>query len=277
MRTVSFVTAMLATFWLVGCAQQPAADTKSGTTGSDKPDANVKVQIEEIKPGTGDGAKNGDILLVIYSGTLKSDGSKFDSNDSPDDQPFPVILGAGGVIKGWEDGLQGMKVGGERKLTIPYQLAYGEEGQPPKIPGKADLVFNVKLLDRVPGNETNVFDKKDVKVGTGPKVKSGDSLDVHYVGKLVNGKEFDNSRKRGKPLTFTIGQGGVIPGWDVGILGMQVGGVRTLRIPPAIAYGPQGSPPNIGPNQVLVFEVELMKITPKAPGAGRLPQGARTN
>lgn len=266
----------MAVLGLVGCAQQPATDDKSGTTGTEKTaDANVKVQIEDIKPGTGNGAQNGDLLLVTYSGTLKSDGSKFDSNDNPDAQPLPVILGSGGVIKGWEEGLKGMKVGGQRKLTIPYQLAYGEEGQPPKIPGKADLVFDIKLLDRVPANEQNVYDKKDIKVGTGPKVKSGDLLEVQYVGKFVNGKEFDSSRRQNKPLEFTIGQGGVIPGWDAGLIGMQVGGIRTLRIPPAIGYGPQGSPPAIGPNQVLLFEVELLKIKPKAPGAGRLPQGAQ--
>ncbi len=100
----------------------------------------------------------------------------------------------------------------------------------------------------------------DVKVGTGPAVKAGDLVSVHYVGKLANGKVFDSSKTRGMPSDFPIGRGQVIKGWDVGLVGMRAGGVRTLVIPPDEAYGAKGVSPVIPPNSTLYFEVELIGI-----------------
>ena len=101
---------------------------------------------------------------------------------------------------------------------------------------------------------------KDIKEGTGPSAKRGDKLIVHYSGKLRNGKVFDSSRPRGEPFPVTLGRGKVIPGWEQGLLGMKVGGVRELIIPPDLAYGKRGSPPTIPPNSQLHFEVELLDI-----------------
>src|SRR5206468_3511521 len=89
------------------------------------------------KAGTGATVKAGDAVDVHYTGTFK-DGKKFDSSKDRG-QPFTVTVGAGRVIKGWDEGLVGMKVGGTRKLIIPYQLAYGEAGRPPTIPPKSEL------------------------------------------------------------------------------------------------------------------------------------------
>ena len=100
----------------------------------------------------------------------------------------------------------------------------------------------------------------DLVVGKGDEAKSGNTVSVHYVGTLADGKEFDSSRKRGKPFVFTLGQGHVIRGWDQGVVGMKVGGKRKLVIPPALAYGPNGMPPAIPPNSTLTFEVELMDV-----------------
>jgi FKBP-type peptidyl-prolyl cis-trans isomerase len=101
---------------------------------------------------------------------------------------------------------------------------------------------------------------EDVRVGTGATVKSGDTLVTHYVGRLTTGEEFDSSRTRGQPFKFRFGTGTVIKGWDQGLAGMKVGGVRRLTIPPDLAYGERGTPPKIGPNATLVFEVELISI-----------------
>jgi peptidylprolyl isomerase len=103
---------------------------------------------------------------------------------------------------------------------------------------------------------------KDLVKGKGPAAKSGDNLSVQYVGVLYkNGKEFDSSWSRGaQPFEFTLGTGGVIPGWDKGVPGMRVGGRRELIIPAQLAYGAQGSPPTIGPNQPLVFVIDLAGI-----------------
>jgi FKBP-type peptidyl-prolyl cis-trans isomerase len=103
------------------------------------------LQYEELKEGTGAAAKAGDMVSVHYTGTLKSDGKKFDSSLDRG-KPFEFKLGAGMVIKGWDEGVAGMKVGGKRKLIIPSKLAYGPDGRPPVIPPAADLVFEVELL-----------------------------------------------------------------------------------------------------------------------------------
>lgn len=95
------------------------------------------------------------------------------------------------------------------------------------------------------------------------KAKKGDSLHMHYRGYLKdNGAEFDNSYKRGEPLTFTLGTGQVIKGWDQGLLGICAGEKRKLIIPSHLAYGESGSPPTIPPGATLVFEVEAVKIDP---------------
>jgi peptidylprolyl isomerase len=100
---------------------------------------------------------------------------------------------------------------------------------------------------------------KDVKKGTGPAVKAGDNIAANYVGVAYStGKEFDNSYDRGEPIQFPLGTGGVIPGWDQGIVGMKVGGRRTLIIPSALAYGQQGSPPDIKPGETLIFTIDLV-------------------
>jgi peptidylprolyl isomerase len=104
----------------------------------------------------------------------------------------------------------------------------------------------------------------DLKLGTGPAVKSGDSLTVNYSGWLANGNEFDSSVdakfQHVQPFTVTIGQGQVITGWDQGLIGMKAGGSRRLIIPPDMGYGAAGSPPTIPANAVLIFDVTVVKI-----------------
>lgn len=105
----------------------------------------MSLQIETLKDGTGDGAKDGDTLVVHYTGRLV-DGTKFDSSQDRG-QPFEVTLGQRRVIAGWEQGLQGMKVGEQRKLTIPPDLGYGARGAGGVIPPNATLVFDVELVE----------------------------------------------------------------------------------------------------------------------------------
>jgi FKBP-type peptidyl-prolyl cis-trans isomerase len=100
----------------------------------------------------------------------------------------------------------------------------------------------------------------ELKVGTGPAAKAGDIVTVHYTGTLTNGSKFDSSRDRGQPFSFTLGQGRVIKGWDVGVAGMQVGGRRELTIPAEEGYGSRGAGSAIPPNSTLVFDVEMIKI-----------------
>lgn len=102
---------------------------------------------------------------------------------------------------------------------------------------------------------------EDIKLGTGEEAKAGANVLVHYVGTLATtGAKFDSSRDRGQGFKFKLGAGQVIQGWDQGVAGMKVGGVRKLTIPPHLAYGERGFPGAIPPNSTLVFEVELLSV-----------------
>ena len=97
----------------------------------------------------------------------------------------------------------------------------------------------------------------DIKVGTGEEAKAGNHVKVHYTGWLTSGKKFDSS-VGSAPFDFTLGQGEVIKGWDEGVAGMKVGGKRQLKIPPELAYGEDGHPPQVPPNATLIFDVTLV-------------------
>jgi peptidylprolyl isomerase len=125
-----------------------------------------------------------------------------------------------------------------------------------------------KNLDEKPaiaqptGQPPRELESEDIVTGKGATAKEGDNVTVQYVGvNFSNGAEFDASWNRGEPFEFTLGAGQVIPGWDEGVAGMKEGGRRKLTIPPDQAYGPQGSPPAIGPNETLVFVIDLEKVT----------------
>ncbi|MCI0571683.1 MAG: FKBP-type peptidyl-prolyl cis-trans isomerase [Myxococcaceae bacterium] len=100
----------------------------------------------------------------------------------------------------------------------------------------------------------------EMKVGIGAEATPGKTVTVHYVGTLTNGSKFDSSRDRGQGFSFRLGAGSVIQGWDKGVAGMKVGGMRKLTIPPELGYGARGFPPVIPPNATLVFEVELLDV-----------------
>ena len=107
---------------------------------------------------------------------------------------------------------------------------------------------------------TDKIELEDLKVGSGAEAVSGKQVTVHYVGTLTDGTKFDSSRDRGKGFSFQLGGGQVIKGWDQGVAGMKVGGLRKLTIPSGLAYGDRGFPPVIPPKATLVFEVELLSV-----------------
>jgi peptidylprolyl isomerase len=110
-----------------------------------------------------------------------------------------------------------------------------------------------------PGCPPNQLESKDLIVGTGPAAKAGDKITVQYVGVAYSSKKiFDSSWSRSQPIAFTLGVGAVIPGWDQGVAGMQVGTRRELIIPPGLAYGDRGAPGAIAPGETLIFVCDLV-------------------
>ena len=123
----------------------PPSDYAPASAAPLPPGPETLEKVDEVV-GTGPEAKTGDKVKVHYTGTLMN-GKQFDSSRGK--EPFEFELGKGSVIKGWDEGVPGMKVGGKRKLTIPWKLAYGEAGSGDKIPPKAALKFDVELLEIV--------------------------------------------------------------------------------------------------------------------------------
>ncbi|KAL1131677.1 hypothetical protein AAG570_011290 [Ranatra chinensis] len=137
------------------------------------------------------------------------------------------------------------------------------------VPARLVLfLFILVILDLSrEGKAENKDAKKKLQIGIKKRIencttksKKGDFLHMHYTGKLEDGTVFDSSYDRDQPLTFTLGSGQVIKGWDQGLMGMCEGEKRKLVIPSNLGYGSNGSPPKIPPDATLIFEVELVKI-----------------
>lgn len=220
--------------------------------------ASVMLQAKPISIdmvlGKGEAAQKGDIVTVLYRGTLQ-DGKVFDENFKK--EPFVFTLGAGQVIKGWDEGVVGMKLGGKRVLQLAPELAYGKDGAGP-IPANATLIFEVELLRIQKADYKPMIEIQEIKEGSGKAAEEGDQIEVHYTGTFLNGTKFDSSKDRGTPLAVTIGKTGLIKGFTEGLKGLKVGGIRKVTIPYQLAYGESGRPPVIPPMSTLVFELELV-------------------
>ncbi len=243
---------------LAGCGSGSSTPTTSSKDGAAPAASAGKLKgliIEDIKVGTGPGAQAGDKLTMHYTGTLK-DGTVFDSNESAGKNPFTFQLGAGAVIKGWDKGMLGMKKGGVRKLSIPSDLAYGNRAMGDKIPPNSDLYFDVKMDDIVTREDLEYLIVKDLKLGSGPPAKDGDTVVIDYAATLSDGTKLDSTYERKKPKTFKLGAGQVWPGIEQGVKGMRKGGERTLQVPPSI--GPKF--PGIPPETVVRYDVVLKDI-----------------
>lgn len=270
-----------------------ASDTKL-TDGTDvrEPDPDLKpltegVKYRDLKPGIGEECPPGAKVKIHYTGWLP-DGTVFDSSrqrGAPADFALPAL------IAGWREGIPGMKKGGVRKLVISPEKGYGGQAQG-KIPANSTLIFEVELIGFSGGAEPGVKTRprrsplpkdlsklsdgtlptdedkelkplgtggllyRDLKAGDGEEVLPGATCAMDYIGWLrSNGDIFDSSFRREQPFVSELG--GLVRGWQQGIPGMKVGGVRKLVIPPELAYGPEGRG-GIPPNATLVFEVEIL-------------------
>jgi len=220
--------------------------------------------------GNGKKAEAGKSVKVHYIGKL-TDGSEFDSSVKRD-KPFVFKLGAGQVIKGWDEGIALLSEGAKATFTIPPELGYGENGKG-SIPANATLIFDVELLEVIAPPEPFDVNGKDtirmesglkyIKIKTIEKGRDAEayrSVSVHYTGYLLDGIIFDSSIERGEPISFKLGVGQVIKGWDEGISYLKVGERARFIIPPELAYGERGVPPLIPADATLIFDVELIEV-----------------
>ena len=144
---LAVVAALAVSSALPACSKpvdEPSSNFKPAP-GTPAPPSPKSLEKEDRVAGKGREAKTGDAVSVQYTGTLL-DGTKFDSSYDHGGEPFKFTLGQGQVIKGWDEGVVGMKVGGKRRLRIPPDLGYGANGSPPTIPPDAGLVFEIELV-----------------------------------------------------------------------------------------------------------------------------------
>jgi len=264
---------------VLGAAALAAAAAWAGPAKVDPKDVKTTesgLKYAILKPGTGPGIVKNQQVSVHYTGWLE-DGTEFDSSRKRN-QPFELAVGKGLVIKGWDEGLLGMKAGELRQLTIPPALGYGAQGAGSgTIPPNATLIFEVEAIELGPVLEPAAapakVDPKSVKTtssglkyavlaeGKGEGVKKGQIVSVHYTGWLKDGKKFDSSLDHGKPFSFVLGKPGMIEGFSEGVQGMKVGEKRQLVIPPKLGYGDKGAGDVIPPNATLIFELQLVKVS----------------
>ncbi len=211
------------------------------------------LKVKDVKIGTGPAVTNFDQVTVDYTGWLMN-GKKFDSSIGR--APFTFIVGLGSVISGWDEGLIGMKVGGKRNLIIPPALGYGPAGAGP-IPGNSTLKFTIELHKiSQPIKEVTVH--TDVQ-GTGPSAKIGDKIGFEFIGAQKDGTIILQDNPPSPLANIVLGKSPIIPGLIFGLSGMKLGEIRTMVIPPDLAFGSQ--PTNgIPPNSTIYFRVCLCQL-----------------
>lgn len=249
--------------------------------------------------GTGAMPQLGQRVAIRYTARHVDKNGKpaaeFESNTNPKAMVREWLLGEKeAMIVGVQEGLLTMRPGGKRRLFIPADLAYGAVGAAPAVEPNEPLYYEVQLVEvsgeplqpdgkevrfqgasKLTGPKRTLPDGlliEDLREGAGPVAGKEARVAVHYMLWLSDGKLLESSRAMRTPQAFNLGKHEVIAGWEEGIPGMKVGGLRRLTIPPQLGYGAKGSGLRIPPNSTLVFEVELLMVDgkttpPTAPNA----------
>ncbi len=243
-----------------------AAESVEGKPVVEVPDgpAPTELVIDDLVVGDGDTARAGDYLAMHYVGVLHADGVEFDASWNRG-QTLGFTLGSGRVIQGWDQGIEGMQVGGRRLLSIPPDLAYGSQ-PPPGIPADAALVFVVDLLDVVTPptveNAAEPVTELEVEVlaeGDGTTIAEGMFIETHYVIVLqTTGEVVDSSWRNGGPITIQIGvePSQSLPAWDRGLIGLSAGDHVRMVIPPDLGFGDRVD--IIPPDATIVTELNIL-------------------
>ena len=239
----------------------PVGSDAPTATSPDKPEVSIpseaptELVVTVLEEGDGPVSEVGDTVVVDYVGVRSADGVEFD-NSYDRGAPFPVVLGSGSVIPGWESGLVGVQAGARVQLDIPSDLAYGEAGREPSIGSNEALTFVVDVRSvikapdpadepteaGVPASEgATEVTTVDLVEGTGPAVESDQTALIHLV--LFRGDNLVaiDSTWDGDPVPVSMADG-AFPGLLEGLEGMKVGGRRAIVIPPDQGFGAEGNP-----------------------------------
>ena len=220
-------------------------------------EAPTELLITDIATGVGREAAAGDTVWVDYVGVITLTGELFDTSLARG-QALNFTVGAGQVIRGWDDGLLGATPGTKRRLDIPADLAYGDNppGDPIKAGDALTFIVDVRAvvpptraadapldIDTAPSDGALELSVEDYVEGDGHTALTGDTVLAHLL--LVRGDNrvtLFNTWDRGEPLEILLEDGYTLPGLQQGITGMSVGGTRILKMPPELAFGPDGEP-----------------------------------
>jgi peptidylprolyl isomerase len=230
------------------------------------------LQYFEMNPGDGSNPQDGDIVTMNFVASLP-DGTEF-GNSYLQGAPATAIIGRDQLLPGWEEGLKLMKAGGQARMVLPPELAFGAEGYG-MIPPDSHIILVVEVISIEKPPAPVAFSEDDltttdsglqyydITLGDGDGAKNGDIVSNQFtlwvMGDIEN--SFVGSSNNGQPLTFEIGKGdSVFPGWEEGNIDMKVGGRRLLIIPPELGFGEVGAG-DIPPNAVLIMEIELLDIS----------------
>ena len=264
-----------------------ASNDDEGTDTSDNGDFDIYAGLGEegftttesglkyaiLEPGGSEMPQAGQVVSVHYTGWLE-DGTEFDSSISRG-EPITFPFDQGGLIEGWLEAMRLLHQGDKVRLIIPSDLAYGDTGSPPTIPGGATLVFDLELVEISEGapeapTEVAADDYQetasglkyyDMVVGDGASPEPGKVVTMHFTLWLEDGTMLGSSLNTGQPVQVQVGSGQLFEGWEEGLLGMQVGGSRQLVIPPELAFGETGTPDGvIPPNATITLEMELLDV-----------------
>ncbi|NCT84399.1 MAG: FKBP-type peptidyl-prolyl cis-trans isomerase [Comamonadaceae bacterium] len=271
-RRSALLLALSASLGLAACGGGGGGD--AGTPVNQDPNGwggVTALKITDTAAGSGATADTGKPVTVTYTAWIydvrvaDTKGSKIDSNVGG--SPLPLVVGANNVIKGFDQGTQGMKVGGKRTVTVPASLAYGSTGAGALVPPNAALVFDIELLAVDPNGWLGVtaLQTVDVAVGSGTAADNGKTVSVTYTGWLYDarvagnkGTQFD-SNVGGTPLSFKLGSNQLIAGFEQGVQGMRPGGKRTVIIPASQVYGNSGQG-SIPGGAALVFDIQVTSV-----------------
>lgn len=224
----------------------------------------TELVVTELAPGEGDAAVDGQIVVVDYVGVRSEDGEQFDASYGRN--PLAVLLGSGGVIPGWEQGLVGSKVGQRLQLDIPPELAYGDSPRGEVIQAGDALTFVVDVRSIVPGDEPAETDiptsaeplteptVDDVRPGPGAAIAKGDNGLFHLVAaRGDDGTVLTSSWVDGQAQPLPIDDGSLLAGLADTLVGMQVGGRRVITLP----YYPESQ---LTPETNVVIIADLLAI-----------------